>query len=276
MRKHVTLLVLATRIASAGPSKQPAAASPPKEDAVNTIDVAPVAEKLAAYKDEVGNIYVVPQPGKFDTIDEAQKWFFYGDGKTLYQQHINRFASGKDAGIDVSLLAPRAKDMQAGGYMIIKGDEHYVACRPARDQGGRRELTRLTPDETATLLTKAKFLPPMPMRVPHFLGRDDDANYYYVDHLPWDQGGKGFRVYFGQTGAMKQLAMTNMATDSAGEIYATKTGKLKLTAGKPQTAVWVKGGKKIELTIVPPVDNRYLVFRELGIYGSLGTVCDDQ
>ncbi|HTL34733.1 MAG TPA: hypothetical protein VL326_16510 [Kofleriaceae bacterium] len=272
----MTLLLLATSVASAGPSKTPvpAKAPAPVKDDVKPIDLGPVADKLAAYKDEVGNIYVVPQTAKFDDTSEPQKWFFYGDGKTMYQQRVNRFTTGK-GGIDASLLAPRAKDMVSGGYMVINNDEKYIACRPARVQGGRRELTALTADETAAVL-KGKFLPPMPMRLPHFLGRDDDANYYYVDQLPSEAGGKGFRVYVGQTGAMKQLALTNMATDSAGEIYATKTGKLKLSAGKDLTAVWVKGGKRVELTIVPPADNRYLVFRELGIYGSLGTVCDDQ
>jgi hypothetical protein len=261
MRKHVVVLLALVGSARA--------------DTAKAIDLAPVAEKLAAYKDEVGNLYVVPQLGKFDTTDEAQKWIFYGDGKTLYQQKVIRFATGKN-GFELSLVAPRAKDMQSGGWLVLNDDGKYIACRPARVQGGKRELTALSADETKTLLSKAKFLPPMANRVAHFLGRDDDANYYYVDRLPPESGGKGYRVYVGQTGAMKLQALTNMASDSMGEIYATKTGKLKITAGKDPQAFWVKGGKKIELTVVPPLDNRYLVYRELGIYGALGNVCDDQ
>ncbi|HUS30067.1 MAG TPA: hypothetical protein VMZ53_16285 [Kofleriaceae bacterium] len=271
MRKHVALLVaLGSSIASAGPSKTddkaPAAAT--------TIDVAPVAEKLAAYKDEFGNIYVMPALAAFDDTNELQKWFFYGDGKTMYQQRVSRFTTGK-GGYDVSLVAPRAKEVP-GGWLVNNSDGLSLTCRAARVSGGRRDLTALSADETKTLLAKAKFVPPMLLRQPHFLGRDDDASYYYIDRLASEAGGKGFRVYVGQTGAMKQLALTNMATDSMGEIYATKSGKLKITTGKDAHAYWIKGSKKIELTVVPPADNRYLVYRELGIYGSLGTVCDDQ
>jgi hypothetical protein len=32
----------------------------------------------------------------------------------------------------------------------------------------------------------------------------------------------------------------------------------------------------MELTVVDTYDNRYLIYRELGIYGQLGAVCDDQ
>lgn len=69
--------------------------------------------------------------------------------------------------------------------------------------------------------------------------------------------------------------MTNMVSDSAGEIYATKTGQLKIIADKDHKAFWIKGGKKTELTVLEPMDNRYLIYRDLGIYGSLGAVCDD-
>jgi hypothetical protein len=260
MRKHVAILVALAGTASAD----------------DKIDLAPVSEKLAAYKDEVGNLYVLPQPGKFDDTNEAQKWIFYGDAKTLYQQKVIRFATGSKGGYEMSLVAPRAKDMLSGGFLVLSSDGNSIACRPAKVQGGKRVLSELSTDETKTLLSKAKFMPPMPNRIPHFFGRDDDANYYYVDRLPSEAGGKGFRVFVGQTGAMKQQALTNMASDSMGEIYATKTGKLKVTAGKDPKAFWIKGNKKLELTVVPPLDNRYLVYRELGIYGSLGTVCDDQ
>lgn len=265
MRKLVAILLALAGTATADPPAPPA-----------SIDPAPVAEKIGAYKDEVGNIYVLPLPGAFDDTNEAQKWIFYGDSKALYQQKVIRFSTGSKGGYEMTLVAPRAKDMGAGAYLVVNSDGNYIACRPAKVQGGRRNLTPMSADEMKTLLAKAKFQPPMLNRIPHFFGRDDDANYYYVDRLSPESGGKGFRVFVGQTGAMKQQALTNMATDSMGEIYATKSGKLKITAGKDPQAAWVKGGKKLELTIVPPADNRYLVYRELGIYGALGTVCDDQ
>jgi hypothetical protein len=75
---------------------------------------------------------------------------------------------------------------------------------------------------------------------------------------------------------MKEIPLANVATDTAGEIFATKSGQLKLVANEGSKAYWSKGGKKVELTIVDPWPNRYLIYRELGIYGALGTVCDDQ
>jgi len=90
-------------------------------------------------------------------------------------------------------------------------------------------------------------------------------------------GGPGFRVYVGQKGAMKLMPMVSMASDSAGEIFATKNGQLKIVADRDgKSAFWIKGGKKTELTVLPPPDNRYLIYRELGIYGQLGAICDDQ
>jgi hypothetical protein len=75
---------------------------------------------------------------------------------------------------------------------------------------------------------------------------------------------------------MKEQAMTNVVSDSGGDIYATKSGSLKIiTDNKASTAFWIKGGKKTELTVLVPADNRYLIYRGLGIYGSLGVVCDD-
>ena len=42
--------------------------------------------------------------------------------------------------------------------------------------------------------------------------------------------------------------MTNVVSDSAGEIFATKTGELKIVTTEDGKAFWNKGGKKTELT----------------------------
>jgi hypothetical protein len=71
--------------------------------------------------------------------------------------------------------------------------------------------------------------------------------------------------------------MTNVVSDSAGEIYATKSGDLKVvTDGKTGKAYWKKGQTKEELILLDAFANRYLIYRELGIYGQLGSMCDDQ
>jgi hypothetical protein len=164
----------------------------------------------------------------------------------------------------------------SAAMLSINAGESYIACRLAKVPGGRRAVTALSADETRTLINKAKFLPALMTRTSYFLARDDDATYYYVDRLQPEYGGNGFRVFVGPTGAMKQVALSNIASDTVGEIYATKDGKLKITNGKEPAAAWIKGGKKTELTVVPVYENRYLIYRGLGIYGGLGVVCDDQ
>lgn len=247
--------------------------APPK---VKAIDVAPVTEKLAVYKDDTGNYYVSPKSRAFESSDDAEKWVFFGDGKQMYQQRVIG-SSQNDKGLAWNLWSPRARELMAA-TLSLETNELHLDCRAQRkdDGNGRRMLTQLTADEAATFFKNAKFYPALHTRSAHFLARDDDANYYYVDAMRDDLGGKGYRVFMGMKGAMKQLAMSNMASDSVGEIFATKTGQLKIIAGKNGTAFWVKNGKKTELTIVPVLDNRYLIYRELGIYGSLGVVCDDQ
>ena len=76
-------------------------------------------------------------------------------------------------------------------------------------------------------------------------------------------------------GGMKELQMTNVVSDSVGEIYATKKGELRLITSNDETS-WVKAGKKNALTRVPVEDNVKLIYSDLGVYpGSLGTPCDD-
>jgi hypothetical protein len=70
--------------------------------------------------------------------------------------------------------------------------------------------------------------------------------------------------------------MTNVVSDSAGEIYATKSGDLKIvTEGNSGKAYWKKGQAKNELIVLDLYANRYLIYRELGIYGQIGALCDD-
>lgn len=263
MRRHALIFLCAAATASAAPIKH--AGDKPKP-----IDIKPVADKLTVLRDELGSYYVVPVTDKFKEIDDANNWVFYGDGKTMYQQRIVGFgSSGTERSWD--LWSPRVKDRQTA-EVEIGIDVPQVSCK-GRD--GKRPLTELKADEAKTMLARATFYPPLWIRQTHTLARDDDGIYYFVDQLREDYGGAGYRVYVGQKGAMKELDMTNMVSDSAGEIFATKTGQLKIITGKDGKSYWVKGGKKTELTMLEPTDNRYLIYRELGIYGQLGTVCED-
>jgi hypothetical protein len=220
------------------------------------------------FKDDTGMYYVSPAPGVTDK--DAEQWVFYGDGKTMYQQRI--VGSGTAAkGYEWSIWAPRVKTMQVA-TLEPKSDRLTVSCG-VKDA---RALTQLKSDEAKTFFAKATFYPPLWQRQTRFLARDDDGVYYFVDELRDEYGGQGYRVFVGEKGTMKEMPMTNVVEDSGGFIFATKGGSLKIISDKKaDTAYWVKGGKKIELTTLVPTDNRYLIYRSLGVYGSIGTVCDD-
>ena len=239
-------------------------------DKPKPIDAKAVADKLDVYRDDAGMYYVTPKPRVFE--DGAEQWVFFGNGKTLHQQRIAGYGLSGNKGYDWSVWSPRARNLQHAAF-TLGADKPFVECK----RGEQKPLTQLTVDEAKALFARATFLPPLWQRQAHFLARDDDGVYFFVDRYREEWGGKGFRVFSGQKGSLKELAMTNVVSDSAGEIYATKSGDLKIvTEGNSGKAYWKKGAAKNELIVLDLYQNRYLIYRELGIYGQLGVVCDDQ
>lgn len=257
MRQHLALAVLL------------ASSSALAEDMHKPIDIKPVIDKLDVYKDDVGNVLVTPKP--LAIKDDAETWVFYGDGKTMYQQRIIATGVSGDK-LDWGIWSPRVVGLPMAQ---VSNDPNgaEVRCRAGKPA---QKLVPLPPDKAKAILSKGKFFPPLWERQSRFLARDDDGVYFFVDVLREDYGGKGHRVYVGKKGSMKQQTMTNIVSDSAGEIYATKAGDLKIISGTDGKAYWKKGAKTTELKQLDPQDNRYLIYRELGIYGTLGVVCDDQ
>jgi hypothetical protein len=266
MRQH---LIVALALFVTGPAA--ADRKPPAKpgDKPKAIDAKAVADKLEVFRDEDGNYYVSPKLRAFP--DDAGQWVFFGDGKTMYQQRVVGFGSD-DKGYDWSVWSPRVRGIQQASF-TPKAIKPTVQCK----QQGAKPLKPLTVDEAKAVFARATFLPPLWQRQAHFLARDDDGNYFLVDRYREELGGKGYRVFSGQKGAMKELAMTNVVSDSAGEIYATKSGDLKIvTEGNSGKAYWKKGQTRSELIVLDLWANRYLIYRELGIYGQLGALCDDQ
>jgi hypothetical protein len=240
------------------------------DDKPRPIDIKPFIDKLDVYRDDTGMVLVAPDPVAFSSDIEAL--VFYGDGKTMYQQRvIGNSISGSE--VEWTLWSPRAKGLSQA-FVTSKPSGVEVRCRQGKD--AHQQLAAVPPEQAKALLMKAKFLPPLWQRTAQFLARDDDGVYFYVDRLQDDFGGKGYRVFTGKKGSMKELSMTNIVSDSAGEIYATKAGELKIVTGSDGKAFWKKGGRKTELVVLELQANRYLIYRELGIYGALGTVCDAQ
>lgn len=236
---------------------------------VKPIDIKDALDKLDVFRDDAGMYYALPRLGAMD-IEGVNEWLFYGDGKTMYQQRVFGFGS-EATRYDWTVWSPRVRGL-VGAKLVETSNNLEVDCS---SHNGKRSIVQLKADEAKLMLKGAKFYPPLWQRQSRTLARDDDANYYFVDQLREDAGGNGYRVFAGPKGAMKELPLVNEADDSAGAIFATKGGDLKLVKGN-EDALWIKGDKRIPLTVLDPAENRYLIYRELGVYGSLGTVCDDQ
>jgi hypothetical protein len=259
VRQHLTLALVLVASAARADGKKP-----------KPIDITPQIDNLDVFRDDAGQVIVSAKPQSLK--DDYAKWVFVGDGKTMYQQRVvsSSVIGGQYAW---SVWAPRAQGLPQA-QISIDANGADVRCKVGAD--GHTKLVALPADQAKALLRKATFLPPLWERMAHFLARDEDGTYYFVDELRPESGGKGYRVFVGKKGAMKELAMTNVASDSAGEVYATKTGELKIVSGTDGKAFWKKGARKTELINLPLEKNRYLIYRELGIYGRLGALCDDQ
>jgi hypothetical protein len=250
--------------------------TPPAEARPKKKKVKDEAEDISAYKkdlvvltDEDGEVYVME--GKWGA-QNGDHVVFFGDGKVMYRQRI--FGGGSDGStgrIDLTFWSPRADSGEIGRKPT---GEFYLTC--GRGQESETiPLKKMSDADAKKILDTASFRKPFWKRQAQALARDDAGNYYYVDRMRDDYGGKGHRIFAGMKGGLKELPMTNVVSDSVGEIYATRKGELRFVT-EPNKAWWIKGSTKTELTIIPIEDNIALIYGDLGVYdGSLGTPCDD-
>jgi hypothetical protein len=234
------------------------------------VDVKPMIDKLDVYRDDAG-MYFVTLHTPTASSDDDNLWLFYGDAKVMYRQRVIGYSSQSGV-LEWNLWGPRVRGMQ-WPTLTLKANKVTLECKRKE---APRVMNQLPADQARAFVQHTTFMPPLWQRQTHILARDEEGVYYFVDELQEEYGGKGFRVFVGQKGAMKELPMTNVVNDSAGEIFATKTGELKIVTSEDGKAYWKKGGKKSELIKLDPFQNRYVIYRELGIYGALGAVCDDQ
>lgn len=258
----VALAVLATSLSASS-----ATARPKKKPPVDVVDISAAKSQLKVLTDSDGGIYVI------DSGWRDEHMVFYGDKKAVYQLRI--FGGGADGtakpvpSFEFTFWSPRVDSRTSigrkatGDYFVQCGDDTEV-LKPLADGDAR------------AILDKAAFKSPLWKRQAHFLARDDSGTYYYVDRLRDEAGGKGYRVFVGQAGALKPQVMKNVVADSVGEIFATKNGQLRLVTSSDE-ASWIKGSAKNALTRVPVENNVRLIYGDLGVYpGGLGTPCDDQ
>jgi hypothetical protein len=263
MRQHLALALLLGAATSAFAQPAKGRATPKK------IDIKPIMKDLVIYKDDIGKYYVVPRPDQHAVSTDSM--VFFGDGKSFYKQRVIGYGSSArpEWQADWTLWSPRVKG-RIHATLTLTHKELFVHCRERE----KRPLTQVSEDQTRKMLEKGQFFENFWQRESRMLARDDNGVYFFVDRLTDEAGGGGYRVFVGKKGAMKEQAMTNIVSDSAGDIYSTKTGELKFITENGK-AFWKKGGKKSELVVLEPFANRYLIYRELGIYGQLGVVCED-
>ena len=209
------------------------------------VDIKPFRDKLVVLADAQGGVYAV--------VWGAEPHLFYGNSKTkiLYEQVITGHSSDGDAW-DLDAWTPRLTELH-NGALQHKPDGSYMRFCWGTDDA---VLTELSGDKAKPILDKYQFLSTAMLRKARLLARDDAGVYYYIDEIRQQYGGKGYRVFVGKKGAMKQLPLTDVAIDSAGDVFSTKNGDLRLvhteSADGASKIVWVKGEKREELTWLNP------------------------
>lgn len=205
---------------------------------------------------------------------------FYSDGKQWYR--VPAEESGALSGghfLEPRFIAPtknsdfRGLDMRIYSEVVFDKDKQTCTlfC------GERKTELQVVPEVKATpLLAAAKFIENPRQFVPYALARDDRGMYYYVDRGATPVSAKRFRLFTGQRGNLKLQQMTNVVSDSEGDVFSTKTGSLRLIIDRREST-WIEGEKPRKLMLVPVRQNLGLIYNELGVYAGQrqGTPCDD-
>lgn len=235
------------------------------------IDIKPFRDTLLVLVDAANNTYLVQPHDDSLTPKRPGRVWFAAPGKPFYEQvWVGR--SANPPSWSYQTWAPRIPGIRPA-YITKKADGSFTkGCGDLPDV----QLTQLTGDKAKAVLDKATVMSEFLMRRPHMLARDDTGTYYYVDRLSRAYGSKGFRVYMGKKGAMKQMPLTDVASDTAGEVFSTKTGDLRLDRrADVNKMVWIRGEKRLELITLDVDANSVVIFTDLGIYQYLGTICDN-
>ncbi len=251
------------------------AAARTRKAAAETRAVPPVVD-ISSYRDKM--IVLTDDEGVFFAVLPVpmdQRVLFIGDGVHMYEQRLGSGSS--DPTSDAWSIGTRASRVKWGLAHLYRTEKRfYLDC--GDDEGGRgaSELRQLPAEASTKLLTTATFHEPYWTRQARSLARDDAGTYYYVDQLDDAHGGEGFRVFIGKRGSMVEQKMKSLVTDSAGDIFSTKKGELRVVMNADSTATWIRGKKRTSLVVLPVEANLPLIYRDLGIYGFLGMACEDR
>jgi len=186
-------------------------------------------------------------------------------------------AAGEGWFFDPRFFAPSRAESFRGldlrHYSFLELDRERQRCQFSC---GTRTITLQLLDAAATarLTAGASFAPPLPRRQPHALARDRRGTYYFVDRGA-EPSARDFRLWAGPLGRLKLLSMTNVVSDTRGDVFSTRDGSLRL-ALEQANSFWMQGKRTTPLLNVPIAENLQLVYNELGVYlgEPFGTPCD--
>jgi hypothetical protein len=239
------------------------ASAPAKGQDAKLVDVTSVKAQLKVLDDGKGHFIVVLPFG-----EDVFQHLYWGDGHAFWAQRVFGGSSEGEVAFDRVFWEPRVRERWKASF-TLKDGVFTLRCSD--------RTTVFKPTEAAAakaVLDGATFHAPRWTHRAYALARDDSGTYYYVDRARDDEV-KDFRLWAGPRGQLKPLPMTNVVSDSEGDIFATRSGELRLVLDKKESA-WVKGPKRTTLKLLPLEDNVQLIYSELGVYAGepLGTPCD--
>jgi hypothetical protein len=260
------LLVVASPAVAAAKGDDKHTGKPAEVEESTPVDVTAVRQKMMVLADGKGHFLALVPFAGMDERDHV----YYGDGKRFYALRIGPSSMNGREAFSLSFWDPRFRD-GVKREVRLRDARYTVACGEHET-----EVKALPAEEAGKLLSAAAFFAPHWRWKAYALARDDRGTYYYVDRQREPADSRNFRVYAGQRGKFKRLEMINVVADSVGEIFVTRTGKLRLVVGKPES-FWIQGKNKTGLTNVNIDDNATMIYDELGAYPGqrLGTPCDD-
>lgn len=237
--------------------------------------LSPTRDKMVLLTDGKSHyIAVVPFEREADSL-------FYGDGKRFFALTIQGGGAQGRERFNVVFSDPRYYiQFTQKSDLTMQNGKYTVTC------GSSETALSVVPEAQAKPLLAAASFEPTPRKWQAYaLARSSAGVYYYVDHNYIDRrsadagdktSGRNFRLFIGPKGNLKLQKMTNIVSDSEGDVFSTKTGSMRLVIGKKEPS-WIEKGKSKTLLPVPIDENLPMIYTELGVYAGerLGTPCDD-
>lgn len=235
-------------------------------------------DKLAVCSDGKGHYVAV-------TLDyHVHPGVYYGDAKRLYAVEKDLTSSTidhdyYDPRFFHSQMNPNLRGYDLRFFSNVRFAPEKKVCQ-VRCGERAASLTILSDIEQKAYFAGVRLVAGPQRWVPHRLARDEQGIYYYIDRGVHERD-KEFRLFVGPRGNMKRVKLTNTVSDSEGDIFATRTGSLRLVVGRSE-GTWIEGKRRQPLTVVPTDRepeawrNRMMIFQDLGVYAGepQGTPCD--